>query len=86
MTTLLNLDYFWLTEAELCQKGTFAKASFMFVTIYENPRRKNFIKPSYLKHPKIISQNKKRQIFIFTIFCGASKRFHFFEAQQEVRK
>ena len=31
--------------------------------IYENPRRKNFIKPSCNKHPKIINWNKK--LFIF---------------------
>ena len=34
-----------MTQAELCLKGTFVKASFMFATsfldIYENPRRKN---------------------------------------------
>ena len=46
--TLLNLNHFWIAQAESCLKGTFVKVSFMFVTIffsdiYENPGRKNFI-------------------------------------------
>ena len=58
--TLLNLNHFLIiTQAELCVKGTFVKASFMFVIIFryifENPGRKNFINPSCPKHPKIIS-------------------------------
>ena len=60
---LFNLNHFWLKQAKLCLKGTFAKASFMFVTIfldiYENPRRKTFINPFCPKHPKIINWNKK---------------------------
>ena len=33
--TLLNLNHFLIiTQAELCLKGTFAKASFMFATIF----------------------------------------------------
>ena len=40
-------------------KGTFLKANFMFVIIflgvYENPKRKNFINPSGSKHCKIIN-------------------------------
>ena len=82
--TLSNLNHFWIkTQAELCLKGTFVKASFMLVTIflhiYENPRRKNFINPTYSKNHKIINWNKKPQ-FLFTLLCGASKRFHLFEA------
>ena len=32
--TLLNLNHFLITQAELCLKGTFVKASFMFVTSF----------------------------------------------------
>ena len=58
--TLLNLNHVLIiTQAELCLKGTFAKASFLFVTIfldiYENPRRKNFINPLCPKYLKIIN-------------------------------
>ena len=53
--TLLNLYHFLIkTQAELCRKGTFVKASFMFVSsfvdIYENPWRKKCINPSCPKH------------------------------------
>ena len=46
--TPLNLSHFLIiTKAELCLKGTFVKASFMFVTIfldiYENLRRKTLL-------------------------------------------
>ena len=34
MMTLLNLNHVWIIQAELCLKGTFVKASFMFVTIF----------------------------------------------------
>ena len=54
--TLLNLNLFWTTRAELCLKGTFVKASFMFATIFldisENPKRKTLLTlpvPSILK-------------------------------------
>ena len=58
--TLLNLNHFLIiTQAELCLKGTFVKASFVcyhfFLDIYENSRRKNFINQSCLKHHKIIN-------------------------------
>ena len=57
--TLLNLNHVLIiTQAELCLKGTFPKASFLFVTIfldiYENPRSKNFTNPSCPKYLKII--------------------------------
>ena len=32
--SFLNLNHFWITQAELSLKGTFVKASFMFGTIY----------------------------------------------------
>ena len=32
MTTLLNINHFWITQAGLCLKGTFVKESFMFVS------------------------------------------------------
>ena len=47
----------------------------IFLDIYENPIRKNFINPSSPKHPKII-KIKNDIIFIFTPPCGASKRFY----------
>ena len=57
--TLLSFNHFWKTQAELYLKGTFVNTSFIFVTvfldIYKNPGRKNFIKPSCPKHPKIIT-------------------------------
>ena len=57
-TTLLNLNHFWITQAELCLKGAFVKANFMlatiFLDIYQNPMRKTFIKPSCPKQTKII--------------------------------
>ena len=31
---LINLNHFWVKSAELNVKGTFVKASFMFVTIF----------------------------------------------------
>ena len=34
--TLLNLNHFWITQAELCLKGKFVKASFMILTIFWN--------------------------------------------------
>ena len=57
--TLLNFYHFLIkTQAELCRKGTFVKASFMFVSsfvdIYENPWTKKCINPSCPKHCKII--------------------------------
>ena len=43
MITLLNLNYIWITPAELYLKGTFVKTSFMFVTMLTLPA------PSILK-------------------------------------
>ena len=48
---------------------------YQFLDIYENPRTKNFINPSCPKHHKII-EIKNDIIFIFTLICGASERFH----------
>ena len=60
---LFNFNHFWITQSELCLNGTIVTASFVFVTIfldtYENPRRKNFIKPSCPKPPQIINLKKK---------------------------
>ena len=70
MTTLLNLNHFWIIQAELCLKGPFVKASFLFVTIfldiYENPRRKNFINPSCLKHPEVIEITSHIIVYFYT--------------------
>ena len=48
---LLNLYHFWITQAGLCLKGTFVKASFMLVTILFRYlwkyQEKNCINPSY---------------------------------------
>ena len=56
--TLLILNHFEIIlQAELCLKGTFLKASFMFATIfldiYGNPRRKSFDNSPCLMHHKI---------------------------------
>ena len=52
VTTLLNLKNLWTTRIELCRKGIFVKASFIFVTIivgiFENPKKKNLIKTPFL--------------------------------------
>ena len=32
--TLLNINQFWITQAELHLKGTFVKVIFIFVTIF----------------------------------------------------
>ena len=73
-----NLNHSRITQAKLCLKGSFAKASFMFAAIfldlYQNPRRKNFINPSGPKHPKIINWTKKWQIFIFVLLWGTAKK------------
>ena len=56
--TLLNLNHFWKTQAELYLKGTFVfLLPFLlpFFHIFENPGRKNFINSSCPKHPKIIA-------------------------------
>ena len=78
--TLLNLNHFWITQAELCLKRTFLKASFMFVAIFLNinksPRRNTFLNPSCPKHHKIINWNKKWHKLIFKLLCDTSKRFH----------
>ena len=59
---------------------------YQFLDTYENPGRKTFINPSCPKHPKIINWNKKWQIFIFILPCGASERFHLFEAPKRSMK
>ena len=84
--TLLNPNYFLvITKAELCLKGTFVKVSFISVTIfldiYEDPRRKNFINPSCPKH-KII-EIKNDIIFIFTLFVVPQKGFIFLRPRKE---
>ena len=70
--TLFNLNHFWIRQAEFCLKGTFVKAYIMFVSIfldiYENPRRKDFINSSCPKHPEIINWNKKWHEFLFSHF------------------
>ena len=73
--TLLNLNHFWITQAELCLTGTFLKVSFMYVTIfldiYENPRIRNFIDPFCPKHPKTINWKKNGINFYFhtSLWC-----------------
>ena len=54
-----------MTQAKLCLKVKFAKTRFMFVTIYENPRRKNFINPPCSGPLKIINWNKNDMSFYF---------------------
>ena len=64
MMTPFNLNHFWITQSELCLKGTFAKASFMFVTIFLNIEMKNdnfYFRTSlwYLKKGFIFSKQQK---------------------------
>ena len=72
---LFNFNHFWITQSELCLNGTIVTASFVFVTIfldtYENPRRKNFIKPSCPKHPQIINLKKKWHKFLYSHFFAS---------------
>ena len=71
---LKNLSHFLIiTQAELCLKGTFVKARSkftIFLDIYENPRRKKFIK-SCPKHLKVINWNEKCHNFYFytSLWC-----------------
>ena len=71
-------NHFWITQAELHLKRIFVNASFIFfiifLDIYENPKRKNFFKPSCPNHPKIINWNKKWHELLF---------LHFFVVPQE---
>ena len=57
--TVLNLNHFYIMQAELYLKGTSVKTSFTIATIFyifiKNPRRKKFINRSCPKHPKIIN-------------------------------
>ena len=77
-----------MTQAELCLKGTFVKASFIFVNIfldiYENARTKNFISPSGPKHNKIINWNKKWQFLFLHFFVVSQKVFIFLRHRKEV--
>ena len=63
VTTLLNFNHLWITQAELCLNGTFIKASFVFVTIfsgiYEN------ISSPVPNIQKIINWNKNWHRFLF---------------------
>ena len=34
ITTVLNLDHFWISEAELCLKIVFVEGSFIFVRFF----------------------------------------------------
>ena len=63
--TPFNLNHFWITQSELCLKGTFAKASFMFVTIFLNIEMKNnnfYFRTSlwYLKKVSSFRSSKKK--------------------------
>ena len=51
------------------------------LSIYENPRRKNFINPPVPNILKKLMEIKNDIIFIFTLLCGASERFHLNSAQ-----
>ena len=54
---------------------------YYFLDIYENPKRKNFINSSCLKHPKIINWNQKLHKFLFLhFFVGYLKKVSSFDA------
>ena len=80
--SLFSFNHLWITQVELCLKGTFIKASpmsvSMFLDIYETPTRKNFIDSSCTKHPKIMNWNKNWYKFLFY--------FVFLRHQKEVSK
>ena len=74
MTFLNPNPFLIITQAELCLKGTFVKASFVCYNFFRclwNPRWKNFINPSCPKHRKIINWNKKWHNFYFqaSLWC-----------------
>ena len=79
MTTILNLNHFWIIQAKLCLKDTFVTTSFIFVTIvlyiYVDSRRKIFLNPSCTKCPKVIEINNIINLYFHTSLC-ASKRFY----------
>ena len=81
---LLNLNHFWITQAELrCICKSKFHVCYFFFRNYENPG-KNVINPSCPKRPKIINWKKKWHgfffffFFFFTLYYGASKTFHLF--------
>ena len=91
LVSLLNLNHFWITQAELCLKGTIVNVSFMFaitfLDIYENPMGKNFINLSCPKHPKVINWNKKwHKLFFSHFFMVPQKGFIFLINQKVVWK
>ena len=69
---LLNLNHFWITQGEWCLK---ARVCYHFFKDKKTPVEKNFINPSYPKHPKLINWNTKWQNYIFALLCGAFKGF-----------
>ena len=82
----LNLNHFRITQAQLCLKRTFAKACFMsvaiFLDIYENPRRKKFVNPSYPKHPKLVIWKKNDKFLFSHFFAVPQKGFVFLRLQR----
>ena len=87
VTTPLNLNHFWIKQAELFLKGTFVKASFMFVTIFLDMKILGD-NVSCLKHPKIIKKKKwlfshffvvpHKVLSIWGTKCENKKICHFF--------
>ena len=77
---LLNLNHFWITQAELrCICKSKFHVCYFFFRNYENPG-KNVINPSCPKRPKIINWKRKWHgfFFFFALYYGASKTFHLF--------
>ena len=57
-----------------------------FLDIHENLRRKDFINPHATNILKQLMEIKNGINFIFTLLCGASKRFYLLEAPKRSSK
>ena len=85
--TLLNLNPFWITKAEFMSKRNICKSKFHvryhFLYIYGNPGRKNFVKPSCPKQPKIT--NGIDFCFLTSLWC-ARKASSFWGTKKKCEK
>ena len=58
---------------------------YLFLDIYENPRRKNFINLSCAKHSKIIEIKNDKLLFLYFLLVH-QKAFIFLRHQRSVKK
>ena len=79
----MNKTSWIMSKRHIC-KSKF-HVCYHFLDIYENPR-KNFISPSWLKHPKIIKWNKKSDKSLFLhFFVVPQKGFIFLRYKKSVK-